>query len=197
MKKKSQAASQPMIYILGALAIVATIYIGYRLIGKTSEPISAYAVESLEQDLKTDTASISEEQGSKIARTYDTPAGVDTICLVDLEHVNPVQIIGYPIVQDSVASGAEKNVFLLGEKTIESFYLPNLEMHTPYYACTDVDEEDLELQMSGSGESAVVSSPVSELYCTNAQGGNLCNELDVMFGAGYKAGCCEDHEKCC
>lgn len=33
--------------------------------------------------------------------------------------------------------------------------------------------------------------------CQNAQGGGLCQGLDVLYGNGYKAACCSEWNVCC
>ncbi|MBI2522806.1 hypothetical protein HYW19_00280 [Candidatus Woesearchaeota archaeon] len=37
----------------------------------------------------------------------------------------------------------------------------------------------------------------SQTVCQNAEDSGLCDGLDIVYGAGYKAACCSEHGLCC
>lgn len=41
------------------------------------------------------------------------------------------------------------------------------------------------------------SSFTSPAVCQNAQNDDFCDGLDIVFGVGYKASCCSEHNLCC
>jgi len=44
-----------------------------------------------------------------------------------------------------------------------------------------------------TGESVITSSEI----CQNAEDEDLCSGLDIVFGQGYRATCCEEYGMCC
>lgn len=43
-----------------------------------------------------------------------------------------------------------------------------------------------------------LSSPMAnQEICQNAENGGLCDGLDIVYGAGYRAACCSEYSLCC
>lgn len=47
------------------------------------------------------------------------------------------------------------------------------------------------------GKAEVSETTTSQEYCKNAKDNGLCDGLDVVFGEGYREGCCKDYGLCC
>ena len=52
-------------------------------------------------------------------------------------------------------------------------------------------------EIRGKAIALGVSYSTDQTTCQNAENGDLCEGLDILFGEGYQAACCSEHELCC
>ncbi len=81
-----------------------------------------------------------------------------------------------PVVRDSIAAKAEKNVFVVKDnKLLSSFYSGDLEFSYPYYSCMKSSSEKLSFFVEGLGTKAGIVPGCLQPECT-AMPGNVSRE---------------------
>ncbi|MFH0979074.1 MAG: hypothetical protein V1837_07285 [Candidatus Woesearchaeota archaeon] len=147
----------------GALVVVVGLIVifGFRSIAQMSRSAQDAKVLQFITSLDEDAQTMSSKVGSLTQSTYSLPGAVNEVCFVDL-HASPESIgsalIGkYPFIERSVDSGSGKNVFLLGDKFLESYSIPNLNLDDNImFACVNPEAKVLSLDLKGSAKGAVL-----------------------------------------
>jgi len=195
-QKRGQVSSQSIILLLAILAIASLLLLGSKSTNplklKEDEAVLLQFVDKIKRDIDL----VSSNNGAKKSIHYRLPPGYDSICLVDLDNINPVDIKNNPLVKDSVEQERFKNIFLAGENGFYAFYIGELRLNYPHYYCLK-SQTKTEIRLEGIGNEAIAETPSNENWCKTAQLGDLCDELDVVLGSGYKAGCCNNFGLCC
>lgn len=196
IKKKSQIASQPILYILFIIIFAFVLLLGYQFVKDIGKKEERTTLIFLKTQLASDINSV--DYGDIKIEKYNVPTSIDEICFVDLNKVNPSDIMNHPMIKDSVESGVKENIFLKGKKYFETIYVEDLVLSNyPYFSCIQSKIGSVKLRIEGKGNIAVIKTPSSQKYCQNAQDGGLCDGLDIVFGPGYKSECCKEYGLCC
>lgn len=192
-----------VIYIIAGIIAVLFLVFGYRMIEDIGEKGRQAFLVKFKSELDDDIGSVGFEIGSVKIEKYDVPSNFDEVCFVDLVHVDVSDLGDYPIIQNSVESGANKNIFLMGEQGFETMYIEDLGVfYWPHYSCLSPRTGKIELEIEGVGYGAAVKV-VERDYCNNAQIFDMCLGLDLAFcpdyklDCGYRAKCCEKYKLCC
>ena len=194
MRKRGQSSSQVFIYIIAVLVIGLIVLFGYQSVSSAREKGEQALLLQFEAKLKEDIDSYS-SYGSLGIKEYQFPSGFDEICFVDLNNFDPETFDGYRVIEDSVRSKAEQNVFLLGDK-VETFYIENLQLYyDPYYSCVEGGEK-IKLKIEGQGDVAILYLPYKK-HCQNAHDNSECESFLDWLNPGYSAACCEEYNLCC
>lgn len=197
--KRAQISGQVFLYIFGVIIIGLVIFLGYRFISGTGKASEKYVSSEFQKSLINDINSLTGSPGSTYTKKYTLPAGFDEICFVDTEVVSVGDLGNYPIIQNSVDTGVENNVFLSGKQYFGAFNVKNMQVSNyPFFYCAKSRKGIVEINMLGSGDATIMLIEPYETYCRNAENLDLCNELDFTFETtGYKAGCCSLYTLCC
>lgn len=192
-----------VVYIIAGILAVLFLVFGYRMIGSIGEKGEQAFLVKFKSELEKDIGSVGFDIGSVKIEKYGVPSTFDEICFVDLRDVVVSYLGNYSIIQDSVESGANKNVFLMGEGGFETMYIEDLGVfYWPHYSCLSTRTGIIELEIEGVGHGAAVKVMERE-YCNNAEILDMCLGLDTVFcpdykeECGYRAKCCEKYNLCC
>ena len=198
MKKRGQIQNRVFIFAASLIILAVIVIWGYKSISGLQEKQDQATLLKFKAQLEADIESAANDFGSKRTELYFLPQGFDEICLVDSARIDAADIVNRPVVKDSVESGAKANLFLLGKNEFEAFDVGNLGMaEFPHYWCVETKVGKIELTYEGKGGEAMVETPISQKFCENAESVGLCDQLDFLFGTGYKAACCTMYNKCC
>ena len=190
--------AQIFVYILILIIAGLIVLFGYRAVTSLKQKSSQISLVQFENKLKNDIETIAIKAGTVKTEKYSLPSGYSEVCFVDLEHINPDDIMNHPLIKDSVESNAAQNVFLIGPDSFETYYIKALQISNyPYFSCHNIMMGTIELQIEGKGDAAAVRPSAYEHYCQNAHDYDLCDGLDIFFGPGYKNECCAKFELCC
>ncbi len=194
---KAQIPGNVLMIVAGVVILAVILVFAYRgILGMTKGSDAAMRTQTeqaLLQDLSSGMA-----RGAVKDVSYPWPYGVDRICFVDLAKVKAADIADEPLIQSSVASGVQENVFFLGNSLFEGFDAPHLALSSPpYYFCTGPTASGLSLAMRGTGAATLVGVPPDKATCQLAVSKGWCPVIDLPYGYGYRAGCCSDYGLCC
>ena len=206
-KKKGMFAGRTVIYIIAVMLAVLFLMFGYRMIGNIGERGEGVVLISFENELDRDVGSVGFDMGSIKIEKYSVPSTFDEICFVDLRYVDASDLGDYSIILDSVESGANKNVFLMGGSSFETMYIEDLGVfYWPHYSCLSTRTGKIELEMEGVGHGAAVKV-IERGLCQMANDDpidpeSMCNVLNLLCpdykqDCGYRVKCCEKYELCC
>jgi hypothetical protein len=155
-RKKGQIAGEPLLYILAALVFGGVLLFGISSIGGLRQRSAQVDIIEFKTHITDDISSLSKSFRDTKKQTYNLPSGYKELCVVDLKQVKPEDIIGHPLIRDSVDSKAQANVFLLGDK-FENFYAKDLAVaEAPFYSCVNAKSGQVEVRMEGHGDSTLV-----------------------------------------
>jgi len=188
-------------FVLIGIVVVVLLVLIFIQLGPKSK-ISYGEVEMLRNELSAD-ANPSLISGN-IVKSYTIPSGFNEICFSDVRNIDVGDIVDDSDIQDSVARGSLRNVFLSGDGKKVSFYVEHLGVPGfPYYNCVNVENGKVDVSLNEVDGNVEVKLPANENYCINAQntfssdGKNLCGYLDSVYYQGYKGECCQDYGYCC
>ena len=206
-KQKKGVFTGGRVIVYAVILVVAVLFIVFasRMIVDVGEKGQQVVLMGFKNKLDKDVQSIGFEMGSVKVESYNIPSTFNEVCFVDLEHVNLFWLEN-PLVEDSVSSGGNKNVFLIGKNSFESFYVEDLGVfYYPHHTCIYTRTGTFELETEGTGDGAAIKS-LKRDFCEEAdesQNGWMCYALDFQFcpdyqpDCGYKALCCEIYDLCC
>ena len=158
MYKKSQMVGQIFIFVLAIVLIGFILLFGYNSIAKFKGKMDNVALVKLKSDLASEVQTISADYGSVKISDFDISEGVTDVCFIHTHPYMPTDINSdYPIMDDSVESGAKKNVFLIKDNTVEeSFFIGAIAL-TENFKCFDVVANKIKVKFEGAGNHAKIS----------------------------------------
>lgn len=206
-KKRGMFEGRIVVYISAGILAVLFLVFGYRMMGSIGEKGEQAFLAEFKTKLDRDIGSVGFDIGSVKIGKYGVPSTFDEICFVDLRYVDVSELENYSIIKDSVESGANKNVFLMGEDGFETMYIEDLGVfYWPHYSCLSTRTGKIELEIEGVGHGAAVKVMERE-FCQKANDDSanpeeMCNLLNVLCPdykteCGYRAKCCEKYNLCC
>lgn len=161
--KKGQLIGQIFIYILAIILIAFVLGYGYKTIAGFRQKTEQASYIKFRNELQNAIKAISTDFGSVKIVQLDMPSNYKEVCFVRNHENFPVSFsaAGYPIIEDSVNSGIEKNVFLVQETVKESFYVGKITLiilgiDKDFY-CAPVLNGKVKLRLEGKGNHALIS----------------------------------------
>lgn len=164
--KKAQFAGDVIKYMLVGIFSVAILVSGYKMVSIVREKACQTEISKFEIDLKGIDKSL--RFGAKELQSYVVPCQADRIYFFDLgKNINPDDFRDIPLLKDSIATGTDKNVFLIKEGEIKrSFHAGNMEMIYPYNICFVPNFGKISFSIEGTGKSVKVRSACNQPECT-------------------------------
>lgn len=156
MLKRGQLSSETFVYALTVVLVGIIVVMGYGYISSSKNTASRGSVLQLQTNLVSDIKSVGNDYGASKRNSYGAPAGLDDLCFADLskkdEILSSVFITYYPLIMDSIRSGSNKNMFLIGHSLQSSFFVEDLRInHYPYIYCIAAHEGKINLDIKGLG----------------------------------------------
>ncbi|MBW2989102.1 hypothetical protein KY358_02155 [Candidatus Woesearchaeota archaeon] len=185
------------VYLISLFVLAMVLLFGYKAMGSAQRKKDQALLIRFKSQLTSDIRALKGDYGSLRTKFYDLPSGFDELCFVDLQDVDTSYILEKPLIKDSVTSGINENIFLIGKGRIENIFVEGLALtNFPYFVCLRPNSGRIKLKIEGSGDKASIKI-TSITHCKNAEDSGLCSGLDVVFGEGYENDCCEEHGLCC
>ena len=162
MRKKAQIFGEIFIYILAILITSAILIFGYQAIfGKKGIKEQAENVEFIR--FKTDLTNIVQSMGTEIPGTIRTreisaPGGYENVCFIGKNLLNANSSITYPLIKDSVVSGAASNVFLVPDGSVNFEVKPGLETDNNGFLCIPVVGAKIKARFEALGDKVGIRS---------------------------------------
>ena len=156
MKKKGQIASEAFVYALTIVIVGVILVMGYRYLSSSKNLMDKGELVQLQSRLAADAATIGKDHGRYKKISYPVPQNLDEVCIADLNQKDKILssklISFYPLIQDSLNSGADKNVFFIGAAEQNSHYTQGIRInHYPYISCFKSKNNKVELGLEGLG----------------------------------------------
>lgn len=147
-----------ILVLTGVFAFVLLLF-GYKGVASLSEKTNSAKLITIENRIKNSVKIVSQSYGKMKKETFVFPDDYDKICFIDLsERTFLAQNTDLPeIIKDSVSSGSDQNVFLLG-KNRHSFNAGSISLkNPPFFKCFDIIGGSVKLTFEGIGGVASVS----------------------------------------
>ena len=155
---KAQLIGQVFIYIITIIIVAFILVYGYRAIFIFKEKADQISFVQLKNDLQNTVEVLSVDFGSVKIRRFTVPENINTVCFVKTFPSMPtLSGTNYPIIEDSVNSGVNKNVFLVGKNVEESFFIGKISLDEDLL-CVSAIGNEIELKMEGRGDHTFISS---------------------------------------
>ncbi len=158
MLKKSQIYGQVFIYVI-AIVVTSLIFIfGYDAIKNLNNRVDKISCIKLKNELESAVKRMSMKYKSIERVDIQLCSNYKSLCLADYDIMNINNIIGSddPVIQDSISSGANKNVFLMKEIAAESFYVGKVSVENDVLCLNSVNNL-ISLKIEGGGDHAIIS----------------------------------------
>ncbi|MFO7711366.1 MAG: hypothetical protein R6V53_06370 [Candidatus Woesearchaeota archaeon] len=107
-------------------------------------------------------------RGKAVIEEFRIPCEVDQIIFFD----NNKEVLfagfeGLPVVMDALHSDTKENVFLMsGKDIVQSFHIPNIEVKVPYFTCTSITGNSIELMFKSDERGETHLQSVGQADCT-------------------------------
>lgn len=159
--KKAQVQTQVFIYVLALIVVSLIMLYGYNSIKKIREHTVTVEHIQFKTDVENTIKRIGYEFGSIEKKTFDVPSSYKEVCFVDSNidpNNNNIPQNEYPVINNSVATNASDNVFLVTNIAEESFYVGEIEVENDFL-CFNVSRGKVRIQLEALGSKVRVSEP--------------------------------------
>jgi len=156
-KRKAQSPGQVIIYVLSLIMISLIFVYGYNAVKDFRVRADQVAYIKLKTDLQAAAKAISTDYGSVKRESFPLPGKYTEVCFADLDSgvYGASNIDEYPIIEDSVNSNVQKNVFMITDTMEDSFYIGPLQIENNF-KCIPVLKGRLKLEFEGLGDSVKI-----------------------------------------
>lgn len=154
---KGQMIGQVFIYIITLILISFLLFYGYRAISSFKEKADKVSYIQFKNDMENTIEALSLDFGSVKVRQFTVPANINIVCFVrNFPGMPGLSDTKYPLIEDSVNSGLDKNVFLISDNVEESFFTGKISPTEDLF-CVPAIEGKIELRMEGMGDHTSIS----------------------------------------
>lgn len=164
--KKSQLFSETFKYILAGFLSIAVLIAGYKSISAIQQRSCTAEIKNFESELRDLDKNL--RYGTKELKSYVVPCGAKNIYFFDFkEKIDLEQFNKVPVMKNSLKASRNPNLFLVREsKVIDSFYIGNLEIQSPYYLCLLATSEKMAFFAEGTSNAVKITLPEWQLQCS-------------------------------
>ena len=163
MQKRGQISSEILVYALTVVILGVILVMGYKYFSSSKNLMDKGELVQLQSRLAADVATIGKEYGRYKKSSYSVPQNLDEVCIADLNQKSKIldgKLINYyPLIKDSLNSGASKNVFFVGAKEQHSYYIKGIQInHYPYISCfkSKNNKAEIGLESLGGGTTLIL-----------------------------------------
>lgn len=173
--KKGEIEAQSVLYVLSLIIVAFILLFGVRSIMTLNDTTTDISTVKFKSSLEKTVNYVKGSTGTIKQEEYYVPGSFTQICFVDDSMFGDESFVfgGQFLVQDSVQSGAQENVFLIGEKVLEdSFYIEGIEVNSGpnKYRCMDITRNNVYIRFEGKGNSVEILCPVGDSVSTCING---------------------------
>lgn len=159
--KNAQIVGQIFIYVITVIIIGFILVYGYNAIKGFIDRSEQVSFIKFKNDLSNTVEIISPDYGSVKIKSFEVPSDYSKVCFVkNFPDFPSLSGTNYPIMDDSVNSKVQKNVFLIKETVKESFFIGNIDVisDNDKYLCVDVVNNKINnIKFEGKGDHASLS----------------------------------------
>jgi len=154
---KGQVIGQIFIYVITVVLVSVILFYGYNAITTFKDKAEKISFIQFKNDMENTIEVMSFDFGSVKVEEFMVPEKVTTVCFVtSFPEAPTLSGTKYPIIEDSVNSGVDKNVFLMDETIQESFYVGKISVDEGW-SCFPVLGNKIKLRIEGKGDHAILS----------------------------------------
>lgn len=162
-KKKAQIQGQIFIYLVAIVLVSLILIYGYGAIKKMRGDIKQVSIIKFQTNLGNMVDKVALDYGSvKVYNEKDplhVPSEYSFVCFADT--TDPRIVAGmvpseFPLIRDSLDSGAKENVFLVDRDLKNSLYMEKMKVKSSFF-CTPVVQGSIYLALEGFGDYAEAS----------------------------------------
>jgi len=129
LSKKAQIAGQMFVYILGFVIFALVLLYGYNAIKNLGEKAEQTSYIQFKTEFTQSIKKLSTDYGTVRRKEFTVPRGFTSVCFVDSDRIGVgITMSDYPLIKDSVQSGVQDNLFLIGQGVQDSFDAGKLEI---------------------------------------------------------------------
>ena len=155
---KGQLIGQVFIYIIAIVIVAFILVYGYNAITTFKGKADQVSYIQFKNKLQNTIEVLTVDFGSVRIEEFTVPDNINTICFVkNYEGFPTLTNTGYPLMEDSVNSKIDKNVFLIENNIEESFLAGTIALASGDYSCIPVRGSKIELRMEGMGDHTIIS----------------------------------------
>jgi len=153
---KSQVG-QIFIYVITIVLVGFLLFYGYSAISGFKDKADQVSYIQFKNSLQNTAEVISLDYGSVKVKDFILPDGIVKLCIVkNFPELPTLSNTNYPIIEDSVNSKVNKNVFLIGDNLEDSFNVEKIFLEDDM-KCLDVISGKLKLKLEGRGDHTIIS----------------------------------------
>ena len=154
---KGQIIGQVFIYLITLVLVSFLLFYGYRAISTFKEKTDQISYIQFKNDLQNTIETLSLDFGSVKVKQFAVPDNINTVCFVrNFPNMPGLSGTKYPIIEDSVNSGLDRNVFLVSDNVEESFFAGKISSLDDFF-CVAAVAGEIELRMEGMGDHTSIS----------------------------------------
>lgn len=153
--RRAQIQGQIFVYILALFIVGLILYFGYNAIQDLTDRADLAAKIKFQTDIESYIKSLRGNYGSEKTIRLNVPGGFEKVCFADISFHFGNEMNDYPIIEESVKSGVQKNVFLFPPGT-DAYYVGEMEV-ADNFKCFDVLAGRITIKLEGKGNSVEIS----------------------------------------
>ncbi len=154
---KAQLIGQVFIYVITIVLVAFILVYGYKAITTFKEKAEQVSFIQFKNDMQNTVEVLSLDFGSVKIKEFTVPDDIDNVCFVkNFPSMPTLSNTKYPIIEDSVNSGVDKNVFLVGKGVEESFNAGKISIDGNFL-CVSALGDIIKLRMEGKGDHTLIS----------------------------------------
>ena len=154
---KGQMIGQVFIYLITLVLVSFLLFYGYRAISTFKEKTDQVSYIQFKNDLQNTIETLSLDFGSVKVKQFTVPDNINVVCFVrNFPGMPSLSGTKYPIIEDSVNSGLDKNVFLISDNVEESFFAGKISSKEDLF-CAPATAGKIGLRMEGMGDHTSIS----------------------------------------
>jgi PKD repeat protein len=160
--KRGQVQSHFFSYVSLMVIVLAIIFLGWYAIMSLNERATETQLLELKSQIEGDVQVMNGRVGSIRQVSHNVPQGVDEICFVDhdadSEHgIGAIELNNYPLIKDAIESGAPDNLFMVGSKAKDYYYVGDISLtNDAFFSCFKTGNGQLRMGIKGAGNSALI-----------------------------------------
>ena len=156
--RKGQLIGQIFIYIIAIILVAFILGYGYKAVVSFRQKSEQVSYIKFKTELQNAVETITSDFGSVKVIDLSVPRNFERVCLVKSYPSLPtLSGTNNPIIEDSVNSGVERNVFLVENIAKDSFYVGKIDVSPDLY-CVDIVSGIVRLRLEGKGDHTLISN---------------------------------------